>query len=580
MHNKDLDNEYVPGAAEPDNSASLPIDLTTDSPHPSEGEMRMENQNVTTSGPNLPEKGTQAGHDHKPIPTDAPWEQALLGTTFNFKSLETDPGPDPFHIMGLTPTFAACLRYISRRSGISDGMVIGTFLTGVSSILLPRITVLTYYGKEVGVNVYAQTNAPSSSRKSDMFNPLQQLIIDHDSKRRGRILEINNDQRVEREVWKVTVDALKKQLSRASKLSKVEEIDILADQYQQCLTQEPASLPNLSILQGDATPAAIMQALYDNRGCVTLYIDEGLLLYQKILNNEVHHINTAWSGAALDKTTIRGGNIYVEKPRLASHTFMQNDVFTKLSRGKSFSFLKDSGYFSRALICAPKVGPENNALPEYMGSEAELTKLLAYLKEQIAINYPLDGLFSGKMRTLKLSADAENLARSYYDAIQSDTKLGGVYYEMPEFCGKASEHIHRLAALIHGIEQDETDEISYSTMCAAIRVFDWYCTEHWRLIVKEGRPLNVEACSGKLTYWLRHRQDRYQVEWVRIGDIPHHVECFRGNPDMLDDAIRYLIQKGDLSSQSGRRKGRKGGFRWHEVRLSDQFLQGERYIRD
>lgn len=72
------------------------------------------------------------------------------------------------------------------------------------------------------------------------------------------------------------------------------------------LEKEPDFLSDLCIVQGDVTPAAIIQSLNDNQGCSTLLIDEGILLYQKILNIEIHQINSAWSGEALNKTTIRG----------------------------------------------------------------------------------------------------------------------------------------------------------------------------------------------------------------------------------------------------------------------------------
>lgn len=511
------------------------------------------------------------------LPADTIFQQLILGMSLNVTGPEQSPGPNPLPIKRLTPKLAGCIRTISKQSEISDGMVLGVFLTGVSAIFLPSTTVRTFYGKEIGLNIFAQTNAPSSSRKTDMYNPLLNLLHEHDKNRRKCIDEINKNLRHKREAWKVRADALKKQLKKASTLSDNREISILEENYLQHLKIEPTPMPELSVVQGDSTPAAIMQALFDNLGCSSLFIDEGVLLYHKILNTEIHHINTAWSGAVLDKTTIRGGNLYIEKPRLSSHTFLQNDVFKKLTQGKSFSFLKNSGYFSRVLICEPKTTQESNEFPEFKGSEDELNQLLLHLKSQLLVSYPLDGLFSGEIRTLKLSAEAENLARSYYVAIQGLTNEDGIYQEMQAFCGKAAEHVHRLAGLIHCIEQDETDTINYASVSAAIVIFDWYVTEHWRSIVKEGRPLNTEMAAEKLIQWMKNRKDRYQVEWVSRVDIPRRVECFRGEPVLLDDVIRYLQQSGDIDTNSGRRKGQKGGARWHDIRLSSEFPMNEKY---
>lgn len=533
--------------------------------------------NAILTHQNPSDSDTQAVPDQKSM-ADSTFEQCILKLNFSFTSPGQNPGPNPFPVMRMTQKFATCLRFISQRSGISDGLAVGAFLANVSAVFLPSVTVLTHYGKNVGINVYTQTNAPPSSRKSDMFNPVQELLIQHDGERRKRIVEINQNIKIGKDVWKVRTNALKKQLTAASKKDKPEEYSRLENEFSQHLRKEPISLPDYCILQGDATPAAIIQALNDNQGCSTLLIDEGVLLYQKILNSEIHQINSAWSGAALNKTTIRGGNLYIENPRLTIHAFLQNDIFTKFGQGKTFTLLKDSGFFSRALICAPKVGPENNQNPNFTASEDELERLIAYLKKQLAINYPLDGVFSGEVRTLKLAADAENLVRQYYLALLAETKEGGMYAEIPGFCGKASEHVHRIAGIMHCIEQNETTEIDYATISAAIFLFDWYCTEHWRLIAKEGRPLNVEVAAEKLIKWMRHRKDRFQVEWISRPDIPRHVECFRDDPDLLDDVIRYLQQAGSIDTQSGRRKGQRGGRRWHDIRLSYQFEREERYM--
>lgn len=273
------------------------------------------------------------------------WAQSLITPKLTLESPESLTGNNPFPISRMTPKLRSCIRTISQRSQVGDGMVMGALLAGVSSVLLPSVTVRTDYGKIVGINVYAQTNAPPSSRKSDMYNPIQQLLVNHDVERRKRIAEINQNNKIAKDVWKVRTTTVKKQMEAASKKNNAQEYSRLEHELSQYLREEPIFLQNLHILQSDVTPAAIMQALTDNQGCSTILIDEGILLYQKILNNEIHLINSAWSGAALNKTTIRSGNLFVEKPRLTFHAFIQDDVFNKRCREKSFNLLKDSGFF-------------------------------------------------------------------------------------------------------------------------------------------------------------------------------------------------------------------------------------------
>jgi hypothetical protein len=511
------------------------------------------------------------------IDVNPAFTQELIGTTFKFDDLERNPGPHPLPILRMTPTFAACIRYMSRRSGISDGMLVGPFLACASTVLLPRVAMTTFYDKEIGVNIYCQTNAGSSSRKTDMFNPLLKQIIEYDSNRREHIRELNRKQSAIIKTWKLKLDAVKKHHAKASKQSDNDEAIFLEGQYQQILLEEPALLPALRILQSDVTPAAIILGLSENGGCGTFFIDEGVLLYQKIVSNEVHHINSSWSGAVIDKTTIRGGNIFIKNPRLSSHTFIQPDVFAKISRGKSFSFLKDTGYLTRVLICTPNVDPNTNVFPDYLGSVDELNKLLAHLKEQIAISYPMNGLFSGAKRILALSKEAEVLIKGFYDAIQIEIKPSGVFHEMLEFCGKIVEYVYRVAGILHCIEQHDTDEISYSTVSAAIVLIDWYATEHWRLIVKGGKPLTVEVGAEKLLHFLRFRHDRQTVPHVTLDDIRHRVECFHDDPAYQDDCLSYLYQRGDIEAKGFRRKGRHGGYRRYEIWLSEAFLKDERY---
>lgn len=140
---------------------------------------------------------------------ESTWAQAVLTAKFTLIDPEKQPITDPFPIQSMTPVFAACLRYMSRRSGVNDGLVVGPFLANVSAAFLPSVTVRTDYGKIVGINIYAQTNAPSSSRKSDMYNPIQRLLIKHDGERRKQLSAINESRNREKEVWKVKANALK-----------------------------------------------------------------------------------------------------------------------------------------------------------------------------------------------------------------------------------------------------------------------------------------------------------------------------------------------------------------------------------
>ena len=541
----------------------------------SEGRTQMENND------DQPQKQTQPGKNYEnfnmPINGNMTFKQEVFGAPFKFDELENAPGQEPFPIQNMTPIFAACIRQMSKCSEISDGMVIGPFLTCVSAILLPRVGIMTFYDKLVGVNVFCQTNARASSRKTDMYNPLLNLLMNFDSNRRDHIQDSNRKKVAEIQAWKLKLDTVKKQHAKASRNSDHDAATLLEKQYQQLHLEKPILLPDLRITQSDSTPAAIIQGLSNNSGCGTFLIDEGVLLYQKIVNSEVHHINSAWSGSPIDKTTIRGGNIFIKSPKLASHTFIQPDAFSKIIREKSSSILKDTGYFTRVLICAPNVNPKTNALPDFVGSEEELNKLLIYLKEQITISYPINGLFCEEKRTLTLSIEAENFIQSFYEAIQIEVKTGGVFHEMPGFCGKIAEHIYRIAALLHCIEQYDSDEVSYSTVSAAILLIDWYATEHWRLIVKGGKPLNVEEGADKLLHFLRFRHDRNTVSRITFNDLRHRVECFHDDPDFLDDCVNYLQQRGDIIVTGHRRKGRQGGYRRYEINLSPSFVKYERW---
>ncbi|MDD2746887.1 MAG: DUF3987 domain-containing protein [Acidithiobacillus ferrooxidans] len=506
-----------------------------------------------------------------------PFKQELMGTRFTFTDLEKNPGPVPFPILGMTPVFASCIRHISGTSGISDGMVVGPFLTCLSAIIMPQTTITSFYHKIIGVNIYCQTNVASSSRKTDMFNPLLNLLNDHDSNRRDHIKELNRHQVAKIKAWKLKIDALKKQHAKASQKSNDDDAMFFEEEYKQVLLEEPALLPEMRITMSDATPAAVILGLSENGGSITFFIDEGVLLYQKIVNNEIHHINSAWSGAIVDKTTIRGGNIYIKNPRLSSHTFIQPDIFNQISRGKSFSFLKATGYFTRVLICAPSFDKKTNEFSDYKGSEHDLKKLLSNLKDQLSISYPLDGLFSGCNRKLTLSQESEMLLQSFNDAVQEQVKPGGVFHEMPEFCGKIAEHIYRISALLHYIEQCNSDEVAFSTVSAAIVLVDWYANEHWRLIAKGGKPLNVEVGAEKLLHFLRFRHDRSSVQRITFNDLRHRVECFHDDPDFLDDCVNYLQQRGDIVVTGHRRKGRQGGYRRYEINFSSSFIKGERW---
>ena len=505
------------------------------------------------------------------------FDQKVLTPRLTFDSPEKYLANNPFPINTMTPVLASCIRYIGLKSGLSDGMIIGPFLTSVSCALIPCVEVMTFYGKKTGVNLFIQTNAPASSRKTDMFNPFFQAIYQHDSDRREAIKKENIKIRAKIKTWKIKIEALKRKYNAATKHGDEALSNKILDEINNLFLEEPQLVLDLRIWQSDATPAAIIQGLQTNGNCNTFLLDEGVLLYNKIVNNEVHHINSAWSGASIDKTTIRNGNIHVKAPRLSLHTFIQPEVFSKIIRGKSSSFLNDTGFFTRMLVCEPKPSSANNLLPEFIGAESDMNNFLITLKSQLLISYPYSATFPGLKRTFTLSTDAKMLISTFYDQIKAEMSLGGIYHDIAGYCGKLLEQVYRLSALISFIEDPKSDSINYNCVSAAILLATWYVNEHWRLIAKGAKPIPVEEGAEKLLHFLRVRKDRHTAPRVSFNELRHRVEHFHDDPDFLDDCVDFLHQRGEIDVNGSRRKGRRGGYRRYDVSLSFLFNTSERF---
>ncbi len=506
------------------------------------------------------------------------FNKTLLTPSLKISPPEEAQFHNPFPIDRMPHTTAHCLRYLASSSGLNDAMLVGPLLTAISCALIPQVKVETFYNKVTGTNIYCQTNAPASSRKSDMYNPFKAYINELESQRRESIVEQNRKITAKHKSWELKLSAMKKRYGIAQKNNDEQTAADILEQIEALMLEEPNCISDLRILQGDVTPAAIIQRLEENGGYLSFFIDEGALLYNKIINNEVHHINSAWSGVSIDKTTVRDGNIFVREPRLTSHTFIQPEVFRKSFSGKSFSLLNDTGYFSRLLICEPNPSANKNVLPDFIGSKDIFDKLLDNFRKQLIRSYPFHAPFSGEQSVLQLSDEARSLAIAYYNTIIKESSIGGMYRDMPSFIGKLTEQVHRISAIISFIENPESKIIDATCVSAAIHIAVWYADEHWRIIVKGSKPIPVEVGAEKLIHFMRFRKDRHLVRGITYTQLRQRVECFRDNPDFLDDCIAYLEQLGEIWVRGHRRRGRRGGFRRYEVELSAKFEGEERYM--
>jgi hypothetical protein len=121
-------------------------------------------------------------------------------------------------------------------------------------------------------------------------------------------------------------------------------------------------------------------------------------------------------------------------------------------------------------------------------------------------------------RALRISSDAQEVWRQFYDDIEGRSGPGSELVAVREFAGKAAEHAARIAGVLSIVGDPGAQEIGAATMGHATALVGWYVGEAQRLAAAAMTDPKI-ARAQRLLEWVRSSGVNADGISVRDGGI-------------------------------------------------------------
>jgi Protein of unknown function (DUF3987) len=230
--------------------------------------------------------------------------------------------------------------------------------------------------------------------------------------------------------------------------------------------------------------------------------------------------------------------------RFALHIMVQPEAAQAFL---SDSLLRSQGLLSRILIASP---PTMAGTRFYKSAdEHDSSSIRAYSRvigRLLEMPWPLaDGKRNELLpRVLRISSDAQEVWREFYNRIESRSGPGSELAVVREFAGKAAEHAARIAGVLAIVADPGAQEIGADTMRNAAALVEWYVGESQRLAAAAMTDPRI-ARAQRLLEWARARTDA-PADGISIRWVTRHAPTELRTKDTAEAAVAVLVNHGWL----------------------------------
>jgi len=297
------------------------------------------------------------------------------------------------------------------------------------------------------------------------------------------------------------------------------------------------------------TPAALYQAMKELPTAFLLSY-EGKQLLESVVRSDASELNSAWSGEAIRRSTIKHGNVQLRNARLSILALIQPSLLDDVMRRHGRA-LRASGFLGRLLAVTTPLSPSMDSvhgvqmpLPWKLAFD---TRMLQFLEEGIR------AADTGDFERFAppLSEEAERLRIAYAQGRILMTGERGYFETEPEHALKLAENAVRIAVLLHVFEKFE-GPVSDETFWSAIVLVELF-SQQYLMNVSAGGTMEMKVAL--LNDWINR--------WIRgavpaMDRFPKSLLSQRG-PNRLRDPKEYQPVLDVLEARGVIQQVRSGG---------------------
>lgn len=454
------------------------------------------------------------------------------------------PKAERFPIESLSPVLSSAAAAISRKVQVPKAIAAQSVLAAAALAAQAHADVMLPYGQTRPLSLFLVTVAASGDRKSTADNEALWPIRKHEKNLKEEHERAHYEWKIACAAW----NAEKKKIEADKKLDLDQRRTVLAEIGPE---PEPPLYPFLTA--PEPTIEGLVKAWISAPASLGVFSAEGGMFIGGHGMSQDNRLRTAagysemWDGKPIKRIRSLDGVSILDGRRLSMHLMVQHDAAMQFLADP---LLRDQGLLSRVLVAAPEsiagtrlyrdVSPDDDAAIRAYGK-----RVLDILEAP----WPLadGGRNELKPRTLRMSADAERIWRTFYDHVEKQCGPGSALHAVQDFAAKIAEHAARIAGVLTIVGDCAAAEIGVETMRSALTLADWYVNEAVRLqSAARTDPRLVRA--QQLLDWLRSREQD-EISFREIGKLaPPPFRTKAG----ADDAIGVLKSHGWLVETSAR----------------------------
>jgi replicative DNA helicase len=418
-------------------------------------------------------------------------------------------------------------------------------LTTAAACLAKRVEVLPREDWAEPVNLYTVCALPPGSRKSAAFSLIAKPLLDHE-RRNNRDMSLQIAEAGDKlDILKGQIDAIKKNLSKATDENGPELAEKLRQLREQLAEHERVMPREERLVADDVTPEKLASLLsqYGGRMAVLSADTDVFGMMAGKYNGQLPNLDVYLKGHAGDDLKVdRVGREpdYVEKPALTLGLAVQPEVLQGLIKKPGF---RGRGIIGRWLYSLPedRIGYRSFHTPSV---DPVLAADYRAKIQALADTEPkVDEFGQQEPILLRFAADAGERYWSWAETIEHRQRPGGDLQDLKDWASKLHGLVARIAALLHVLGGGKGDaHITYETLEKALDVGE-YATYHAKAAFQEmGADRVMSDARRILDYVMRSGRESFKGR-----DIQQQMITSFPKAEDLEAPLKLLKERGYIA---------------------------------
>ena len=404
-------------------------------------------------------------------------------------------------------------------------LVTSVALAAAAIAVQSTCTVARKPGLEGPVSLFLLTICESGERKSAVQAQFFKPFADQQRCWHEEAAQKASEQLIERQIWKEKSSALRAELRRAARQGN--PTDEIEKRLRGFLEAEPKAGNTRKLIYEDTTPEALLAGLHTCGNSAALVHDEFGHFVDGSMSKKLPLLNSIWSGSepAVDRKTV--DSFVTRDPRLTCLFQAQPAVFQRFM-DKQGQQARGNGFLARTLMSSPP-STQGGRFDDGVATPCEH---LAWFHDRCRTL-----LNRSWNRVLRFTPDAQRLWHNVANEYEATMQPGWLNSDIRDFASKAAEHIARIAAVLHGFMNDESDEISVDFLQAAIDLVEIHRQQFKTLMLNQNQASDPQKDAGSLYNWIASRIQSRGLPYMEYS----YIMIFGPHKFRRKEKLNYLL---------------------------------------